>query len=237
MYSHNRTSVWNQTSCHQLLIYRGNLQDLGVCDRENLKEPSPTHVHSLHTSHQLSSDQFNIIGREDQDLSRLIKESIYIRVNNPTLNRNICKCSFVPLTLIQPFSKGMCAYVHKYYISCSYVRLYSDLKKCTVVNKSLSVFKPMFCYENTFSYFMEKARECRNLHKVNAEADYFAAGPNTEPDMAASAKTTIKLHNESSKVFTGIGCFKGTFSLKVKEDTKPIQAPPRSVEYALQELF
>ena len=41
-------------------------------------------------SYQLSPDQFNIIGREEQDLSRLIKESIYIRVNNPTLNRNIC---------------------------------------------------------------------------------------------------------------------------------------------------
>ena len=42
-------------------------------------------------NHQLSPDQFNIIGREDQDLSRLIKESVYTRVNNPTLNRNIGK--------------------------------------------------------------------------------------------------------------------------------------------------
>ena len=40
---------------------------------------------------QLSPDQFNIIEREGQDLSWLIKESIYIRVNNPTLNRNIDK--------------------------------------------------------------------------------------------------------------------------------------------------
>ena len=63
---------------------------LGECYREHL-EPSPIHVHSLHAGHQLSPDQFNIIGREDQDLSRLIKESIYIRVNNPTLNRNIGK--------------------------------------------------------------------------------------------------------------------------------------------------
>ena len=61
---------------------------LEECYREHLKEPSPIHVHSLHRGHQLSPDQFNIIGREDQDLSRLIKKSIYIRVNNPTLNRN-----------------------------------------------------------------------------------------------------------------------------------------------------
>ena len=72
-------------------MYRENLQDPGECYREHLKEPSPIHAHSLHTGHQLSPDQFNIIGREDQDLSRLIKESAYIRVNNPTLNRNIGK--------------------------------------------------------------------------------------------------------------------------------------------------
>ena len=48
-------------------------------------------VHNQSTGHQLSQDNFNIIGREGQDLTRLIKESIYIRVNNPTLNRNIGK--------------------------------------------------------------------------------------------------------------------------------------------------
>ena len=62
---------------------------LAECYREDLKEPSPIHAHSLHTDHQLNPDQFNIVGRENQDLSRLIKESIYIKVNNPTLNRNI----------------------------------------------------------------------------------------------------------------------------------------------------
>ena len=32
---------------------------------------------------------FNIIGREDHGLARTIKESIYIRDNNTTLNRNV----------------------------------------------------------------------------------------------------------------------------------------------------
>ena len=36
-------------------------------------------------------DNFNIIGREDHGLARTIKESINIRVNNPTLNENIGK--------------------------------------------------------------------------------------------------------------------------------------------------
>ena len=32
-----------------------------------------------------------IVGREEQNLSRLIKESMFIRVNNPSLNKNIGK--------------------------------------------------------------------------------------------------------------------------------------------------
>ena len=32
-----------------------------------------------------------IIGREGHGISRTLKEAIYIRVNNPTLNRNVGK--------------------------------------------------------------------------------------------------------------------------------------------------
>ena len=64
---------------------------LGERYKEHLREPSPIQVHSQLTGHQLGPDIFNIRGREGQDLTRLIKESIYIRVNNPTLNRNIGK--------------------------------------------------------------------------------------------------------------------------------------------------
>ena len=48
-------------------------------------------AHSNLTRHHLSQDNFSIIDREEQDITRLIKESIFIRVNNPTLNRNIGK--------------------------------------------------------------------------------------------------------------------------------------------------
>ena len=34
---------------------------------------------------------FKIIGREGHGISGTIKEAIYIRVNNPTLNRNVGK--------------------------------------------------------------------------------------------------------------------------------------------------
>ena len=59
--------------------------------REHLKEPSPIHAHSFQTGHNANEDNFNILGREDLGLTRLIKDSIYIKVNNPTLNKNICK--------------------------------------------------------------------------------------------------------------------------------------------------
>ena len=58
---------------------------------EYLKEPSPIHNHSNNTGHTTTQDNFQIIGREDHDNARTIKESIYIRVNNPTLNSNIGK--------------------------------------------------------------------------------------------------------------------------------------------------
>ena len=41
--------------------------------------------------HNIADNSFNIVGREDQGQAITIKESIYIRVNNPTLNQNIGK--------------------------------------------------------------------------------------------------------------------------------------------------
>ena len=59
--------------------------------REHLKVPSPIYDHSNVTGHTTTLENFSIVGREDQNLIRLIKESMYIRVNNPFLNRNIGK--------------------------------------------------------------------------------------------------------------------------------------------------
>ena len=59
--------------------------------RDHLKAPSPIYDHSNITGHTTALDNFSIVGREDHNLMRLIKEAIYIRVNNPSLNRNIGK--------------------------------------------------------------------------------------------------------------------------------------------------
>ena len=57
----------------------------------HLKEHSPIHHHSINTSHPTTQHNFQIIGREGHGIATTIKESINIRVNNPTLNRNIGK--------------------------------------------------------------------------------------------------------------------------------------------------
>ena len=63
--------------------------------KEHLKQPSPIHAHIQQTRHNTTDNSFNIIGREDEGLARTIKESIYIRVNNPTLNQNIVSTTSV----------------------------------------------------------------------------------------------------------------------------------------------
>ena len=57
--------------------------------REHQKAPSPIFDHCNTTGHKISLDNFSIVGREDQNQMRTIKEALYIRVNNPSLNRNI----------------------------------------------------------------------------------------------------------------------------------------------------
>ena len=55
-----------------------------------MREPCPILDHHI-TGHELSLNNFSIVGREDQNIARTIKEAILIRVNDPSLNRNIGK--------------------------------------------------------------------------------------------------------------------------------------------------
>ena len=59
--------------------------------KEHLKHPSSIYQHSNHTGHPTNYNNFKIIGKEGHSLARNIKNSIFIRVKNPTLNRNIVK--------------------------------------------------------------------------------------------------------------------------------------------------
>ena len=80
----------NNIACNE--EYMGETaRTLGERCKEHLKQPSPIHVHIHQTGHNIIDTSFNIIARKDQGQARTIKESIYIRVNNPTLNQNIGK--------------------------------------------------------------------------------------------------------------------------------------------------
>ena len=58
---------------------------------EHLKPPSPIYDHSNITGRNVTINNFNIVGREDLNQMRTIKEALYIRVNDPSLNRNVGK--------------------------------------------------------------------------------------------------------------------------------------------------
>ena len=59
--------------------------------REHMKAPSPIFDHINITGHNVTINNFSIVGREDQNLMRTIKKALYIRVNDPSLNRNTGK--------------------------------------------------------------------------------------------------------------------------------------------------
>ena len=64
---------------------------LGERVKEHMKTPSPIFHHQTASGHRTTMGNFKILGREDNNMARTIKEAMFIRVNNPTLNRNIGK--------------------------------------------------------------------------------------------------------------------------------------------------
>ena len=50
--------------------------------KEHLKDPLPIHHHNNQTNHPINHNNFKTIGREGHHLSRYIKKSIFVRVNN-----------------------------------------------------------------------------------------------------------------------------------------------------------
>ena len=55
--------------------------------KEHQKPPSPIFDHCNTSGHNININKFTIVGSEDQNLTRAIKEAILIRVNDSSLNR------------------------------------------------------------------------------------------------------------------------------------------------------
>ena len=62
-------------------------------------------------------------------------------------------------------------------------------------------------------------------------------GLSKKSDKKASTEITKQLQKEFEDVFTGIGCFDGTFSFKVKPDSKQYQVPSWYLAYTFQKQF
>ena len=92
---HKRSGVIYRYKCDRVECdeeYIGeSLRTFGERFKEHLKAPSPIFDHLNITGQNVTINNFNIVGREDQNLMRTIKEALYIRVNDPSLKRNICK--------------------------------------------------------------------------------------------------------------------------------------------------
>ena len=78
-------------------IHRGILQNIWRKVQRAPEGPLPIHHHNNHTGHPTSQNNFQIIGRKGHGSARNIKESIFIRVNNPTLNRNVGSFNLPPI--------------------------------------------------------------------------------------------------------------------------------------------
>ena len=72
---------------------------------------------------------------------------------------------------------------------------------------------------------------------ANKQINYFFSSSNVDADRRKSSDMMQKIHNTFEDVLYGVECFEGTFSLKLKPDSKPYQAPPRCVAYAPTKTF
>ena len=59
--------------------------------KEQLRAPCPIHQHTSSAGHPINSDCFSIVHREAQGTTRNIKQAMFIRANDPSLNRNLGK--------------------------------------------------------------------------------------------------------------------------------------------------
>ena len=139
----------------------------------------------------------------------------------------------VPDTEFLSIKRVMCKTVDnkttssKFYLQISHV---PDSQNCKT-NKDLQAKLDKDCKSkdktNVSNYHNSSKSKTSMPYNLNSS-------DNKEADKRASDTITNRLHNEFNDLFSGIGCFKGMFSLQVKEGSHPDQAPLKRVAYALQ---
>ena len=80
---------------------------------------------------------------------------------------------------------------------------------------------------DTESQTKQGANSQNSQNNVNEITNYFFSSQNVQADKRKSIDLTPEIHNTFGDVFNGIRCFKGTFSLQLKPDSKLYQVPLR----------
>ena len=83
----------------------------------------------------------------------------------------------------------------------------------------------------------QDANSQNEQNNSNNSINYFFSSSNIMADKRQSSEMTQRIHDRFGNVFNGIWCFEGRFSVQLKPNSKPYQAPPRHVAYALQKSF
>ena len=81
---------YHRLECNEEYIWQ-SARTLGKKLKEHFRAPFPIYVHANPTGDLTSVDSFSIVGRESHNLTRTIKEAMYIRVTYPSFNHNIGK--------------------------------------------------------------------------------------------------------------------------------------------------
>ena len=72
---------WERVECDDEYIGKSS-RTFGERFKEHLKVPSPIYDYYNTTDHNVTIENFSIVGRKDQNLCRWIKEALYIRLEH-----------------------------------------------------------------------------------------------------------------------------------------------------------
>ena len=90
-----RNGVIYRFKCTQAGCEEEYIAELGWTFGDRLKEhhraPATIYIHGQSSQHCIDVDSFSIVGRAAHSITRTIKEAMFIRVNNSSLNRNLGK--------------------------------------------------------------------------------------------------------------------------------------------------
>ena len=123
-------------------------------------------------------------------------------------------------------------------INISIDSIQAEMAECkTNIEQEMHVGEKGCANKDADSKTKQGANSQNGQNNANKSINYFFSLSNVDGDKRKSSEMMQRTHNTFEDIFNDIGCFKGTFSLQLKLDSKPYQVPPRHVAYALQKTI